>query len=106
MKPIVGFVERDGAQFVVFTRHAIIFNGPIPIILDTGARIWVPSTRKALKIPRVVLVSDGSQGFGLDRSCIVSVPTEWCSFISADYADQLATFTEMNVETLRIRKAN
>jgi len=73
-----------------------LFDGhPVEIIHDTGSRVWVGSSY-ADELPEgVVPVGDGlTNGYDLDGGRIVSLPVEWCTFLSAEEAENIEKMIE------------
>ena len=96
-------VNRAEAEFVVITAPDDVFEkGPHPILLDTGACVWVPGTKEVLTNPDVVQVKDGGKSFDAQGNTIVSVPAEWCTFISEEQAYVMAEALDCNKDEVQV----
>ena len=68
-------------------------GGVMSIALDTGDYVWVHSCYafNLMAWPEIVQVTDGrTKGFSHEGNCIVSVPAEWCEFLTPEEADSIA----------------
>lgn len=68
-----------------------MFSGlPQPLIHDTGDRVWVGCDYSEDLPDGVVQVGDGlNNGYDVQGNKIISVPVEWCTFISEEEAESI-----------------
>lgn len=92
-----GFAPEDIARAHGLCRYVMIrkpdksptkiSSGPHMVIHDTGRKAWIFVTHAEELDPEIRPVGDGTDnGYSTDGDRIVSVPVEWCSFITESEA--------------------
>jgi hypothetical protein len=76
--------------------------GPMQIVLDTGARVWVAACYSHELHPEMKRVGqEDGNGYDCHGHCVLSIPSEWCTFINDQEAEDVVKVMEVDAELLR-----
>jgi len=80
------------------------WSGVFDIVLKTPGRVWVRADHnhlaKAHQDVRLVLDTNPINSMDEDGGCVISVPEEWCTFLTQDDASQLVAAMEADAKLL------
>ena len=66
------------------------WRGPMGILLHVGNRVWVAGSYSHEGHPEVLRVGDGrNNGYDEVGNCILSIPAEWCSYLTCSEAESV-----------------
>lgn len=95
-------MHRIHASYVtVKDGKTYLFQGPMPIVLDTGDYVWISASYSDENHARVMRVGDTrSSGYDINGCCVLSIPAEWCTFHDEDEAHQIMECIDADAKLL------
>lgn len=76
------------------------WKGPQGILLHTDTRVWIAGSYCMIGHSDVKQIGDGGVGFDEDGNCILSVPVEWCSYMTVEEAEHEVQMMDIDSQLL------